>query len=179
MHMKSNPIVTLSRIMGDDLLVVSEVSRQHIWDLVRNTTFSVRYYDLMVDRQLRGRGWRNIIHAILAAGVSTALVSGTPYWISASSSFLLIVLSIYILLEDHANQLAILRQLAKATYRLRTEAISLWLDVENYRIDSVAADQRWYRIQRAWNRATADSPATNEPLIRQAAQDTAQEIGAG
>ena len=160
---------------------VTDQTRIAVWQALCDLERNVRYYGPLADRHRR---WHRRLRFAILAGVvvESAVVyfATTNLWasyIAMAFGALLVVLTVWDVLSDYAEDAAILRVTGFICDDLNRETQALWRRIEAYDITTQDVEARLQSILDRWARATQRVRAENDDrLNRQAAADANKEI---
>ena len=138
---------------------VSEITRSDTWELMMDLERQVRYYGTLGDRyRLRYQVIRYLLlFGIVAEGLIVYFLAAHPPYMWALGglvAFILGFITIFDASTNYSETSAVLRTTATDLDDLKSEAESLWRDIEAQRIGDAEAEERYRHIVDHWSRAT-------------------------
>ena len=137
--------------------MVSDSTRKQVWYSLLSAVHQSRYYEKTANRMLKWKRVRNGVHAALAAGAATAFITDVTHWIAIVANFLVVVFSVYSILEDHSQKLTIVRGVGNRCHEVEIKMRALWLEIQNGNLETATAERRWYDLEQELSHATESS----------------------
>ena len=163
-----------------DQVHVSDALRQDTWHMIFDLERQVRYCLTLADRyrkfHMAMRFW--LLTGILGEAAIIYFSAGHPvlFWpLTAGGLLVLAGIAIFEADANFAGTAAELRTAARPIDHLKTQAESLWQDIESYRIEDQDARQKFEDIIQCWSQAIQH---VNIPIHHQDNRKAAQEAQA-
>ena len=159
---------------------VAESTRKAVYDLLYRLEWNFRYFTVKADQLQRWSYWTRfvLLVGVLAEGLSAYPLTQFNWgWIPlVALGLALAVLAIWDALSNHARDSGILKLTALACDELKTEADNLWRDIQNYRIETDAAEWRYGSIVRRWEKTTDKVLLANDRKLNEHCQEEAFDV---
>ncbi len=135
--------------------MVSDQTRNAVWQDILDAARLVRYYETLADRH-RFKHWliRFLMLAAAAGGVA-ALLELLPSIAQLVAGGLIALLVVWDSISDYAKKAAVLHAISLECSSLENEWRELWLDIENEATDEADARARNNRLARRMDDVTA------------------------
>ena len=132
--------------------MVSDQTRNTIWQGLLDMARLVRYYESLADRHRRKHFWIRVVLLAAAASGIAALLDLFPEVVQIVAGGLVALCVVWDFVSDYAKKAAILHAISIECSALEVEWQDLWGDLEN--IDDTEARQRNTRLSRRLNEVT-------------------------
>ena len=161
--------------------LVTDQTRNAVWVTLCDLEWNTRYYTAMADLYRRRHRWLRfaILAGVLieAATLYAATMHGWVFYVGAVGGLLLVVLTIWDMVSDYAENAAILRVTAFTCDDLKRETEALWRNIETDRVSTADAETAHRSISERWATATQRvQPETNERLNRRTSADANRDM---
>ena len=148
--------------------MVSAATRNQVWNQLIDVWHYARYFNDLSEKKTKANRYRLILHGLVAAGVSATLLGFLPSVVALVGNVIVVVFSVYSLVHDHSQELARVRAISDRCDLIKTDSRALWLDVENYAIETDEATMRWRQLEQEIDNIMVQAPPTNADLSKAA-----------
>ena len=160
---------------------ITDQTRGAVWDTLCDLEWNTRYYAAMAELYRRRHRWLRfaILAGVLieAATLYAATMHGWIFYVGAVGGLFLVVLTIWDVVSDYAENAAILRITAFTCDDLKRETEALWRNVEADRVSTQDAETTLRFICDRWATATQRvQPETNDRLNRRTSADANRDM---
>ena len=127
--------------------MVSAATRHQVWNQLIDVWHYAIYFNDLSEKKTKANRCRLILHGLVAAGVSATLLGFLPSVVALVGNVIVVVFSVYSLVHDYSQELARVRAISDRCDQIKTDSRALWLDVENYAIETDEATMRWRHLE--------------------------------
>ena len=139
--------------------MVTDTTRNDVWQQMLDAARLVRYYERIADRYRQRHFRLRMALLVLALGGASTTAAVLPDYTllgvaQAAASLAFIVLVALDVLGGHAKKAAVLDSIRRECVELETELRSLWSEIETGELLDKEARRRYLDLERQVNRVT-------------------------
>ena len=135
--------------------MVSETTRNEVWQELLDASRLVRYYSKLSDRYSRNRRIVQFLLMAAATGGIATLVNLLPQFIQQIAAAAVAILVAWDFFADYAKKAAVLHAICIECNRLEGEWRQLWVDIDQSNLDDAGVRRQCASLRRRLNEVTA------------------------
>ena len=158
--------------------MVSTETQGRVWNLLLDSNRLTRYYGKLASRMIGRRSLRTLALGFFATSAAVSLLNIIPPVVELVTSAAVALLAVWMMVDNHAQKLAVVRLVSERCQELETEIRTLFLNRD--RLDDLQARSKLEELGREIDRVTARPESVgvriDDALNKACAEETYQVI---